>query len=458
MNKIMAPLLILTGSITLILVSCTCMAGTRSIATAHAPAKCPWSEAYIESKNEPAHIRGSDMGPRRTGASITHTLVLKGASGERRVLIDSAGEWEEIYSEIKNRLYDIQFAPDCHALALSINGKKDYRYVALDSGDRPFYCRHRIIHAAGSDLWTNAPTTRSLVLEILGSNTTMTTGKDINHADIMPESIDIHNYGDLDRMNRLEYNFLPELWGAVSFSAAHPEDAGVRSALARALFMPGHQLDKSDDEDAVSSLAGLLARTNGDVRDILTQELRGPYFSRAAKSLANTPDRRVQELLADILEKNFSGAVSDDSCKRIIDLTWTLVSVTISLRDGSARTLEILGRIAGGNERCPLIKKDWPNEAVSERGRAARRLAVKGLAAVRKPKAREILTRLSSGPCQAHADRDGKDVILNPNAKPSAWSPGLKSYFSELIEEREVRMDIACWAKAALQYESKENK
>ena len=458
MKRTKAHLFSLTAGISMAIMPFACMAGTVTMATAHAPANCAWTDASIESAYEPARMRASDMGPRRSGASVTHTLVLTGPRGERRLLIDSAGESDETFADIRKRTYLIQYAPDCRALALSFNGKKEYRYVALDSGDLPFYCRHTTFKGSGNDIWANAPATRSLVLEILGSSTKGGASKEKNHADILPESIDTHYYGGIDQMNRLDYNFLGEFRGARSYAAAHPDDAGVRTALARALFLPGHQLDKSEDEDDCASKAGHIARTSSDVRDILMLGIRGGNFSRAAKALANTPDRSVQELLADSLGKAFAAPVNDDSCDRVLDLTWALVSVTNVLHEGTPRLVALLARVAGEKEHCPLIKKDWPNEAVSERGRAARRLAVKGLAAIHKPEAREALRALSRGTCAAHADRDGKDEILNPDARLPEWNPVLKSYFSELIEERDVRLDIACWARAALKYETTQGK
>ncbi len=59
-------------------------------------------------------------------------------------------------------------APDGHAVLLTLDGGATWRYVGLDVGTRPLYCRHHELRGRdAASLFRGAPTSAALAMEAL---------------------------------------------------------------------------------------------------------------------------------------------------------------------------------------------------------------------------------------------------------------------------------------------------
>ncbi len=403
-----------------------------------APASCRYRTARIEVQTTRGSLGASDMGPRWFGGGVSATLLLQAPPGTQKLLLDSAassdGDRVKVFRAAK-----LEFAPDGHALVLSLDKGASWSYVALDT-DEPFYCAHASF--SGQDPWARAPTTRTLVLEILASSTEpgVTSGR--NHASRSDQA----PYG-------LPEAVLPEFSAAVSWAGAHLDDAQARLALAKALLLPGEQLgDARVDDKALASVV-IAAREHADVREFLqSAALDDP--GRLLDALGRIADAPAQDRLAQIVSTGEQDAPTEVGDTRLHEALHALVAATLSRKSGSEAVSRVLVQAAETQRPLPPgLPYDYEKEKAISGRYTERRLAVYGLAALGTPVAMAALEEIAKEPCRAAIAREGKDVEDPPDASPDrmpSYTGKLEPLYDELQRDDISHFSAACWAKAAL--------
>lgn len=415
-----------------------------------APKGCRWDSARVDVEFHDASLRPGEFGPRRTPAFVEHVLILDKGGQPTRQVIERAVEDADDFAAMKAASYTITFAPDGHALALLRSGEARARYVALDAGDSPLYCRHAELPA--QDPLSKAPATRALVLEILGSSTRAeAAAPGRNHADVFVDS-SVGGAADDARFSSgpggSDIRFLAELDGALRFAAAHDGDAEVRLAVVEALFRPGRQMGRQIDH--VVQVAAQLSSGHTDVRDRLASHLGSERGQLAIEALAQNQDEASQEALGALLAQAHAAAPSEALTPRILFASWALARVTVARRAASPAVVATLSTVARGPSPCPPLRTQAQKETTSARGFAARRFALLGLAAVGSAEARKVITELAAQPCRTYSVLfDGTESVARQDQVP-AWSWEVKSPAQMVDSVSGFRVDLPCQARAAL--------
>jgi len=404
-----------------------------------APAGCRWRSAWVEVERTSRSLRASDMGPRWTSGGIAARLMLAGPDAPYRVRLDDAGATDAaMFDRVKSfRRARLSFAADGHALALSTDEGKAWRYVALDAGERPFYCRH--VSFQGADPWASAPTTRALALEILASSNEPGVETGRNHA--TPGETFPHDFRDV----------VHEFRGAVLFAGAHDDDPALRLALARALLLPGNQLGSDDLPERAIERVAAAATKDEKVREVLLRAPAGPHFARLVRVLALLPDAAAQDRLAELTATEQAAAPTAAGDGRWLDALQALAASTLRRRAGCeavARALTVAA--TGARPMPPGLKYDYEKESVLAARAAARRIAAYGLLGLGTPAAKATVAEIARPPCQRAMYRDGQEVV-EPGEAPLPWSKGqLESVYDEIQRDRSQHFTTSCWVRNAL--------
>lgn len=259
---------------------------TRSSARVTAPAGSTWSAAQASMRFEPyqygAHASLSEH--------VVLSLQLEGKESTTLVLDDAyrgdePGDTPKAeYEQLLDPKFDLRFAPDGHALAVSIDGGATFRPVLFDL-DAPMFCRHE---SFGADaLWDGVPSSRSIALDILAS------------AD--PPIGEHRLHLEVGEYPRARERFSTELKVARAYACARPDDAELREAIVAALLRPGAQISVTSDYAPLVECAAALARDHAELRPRLLEVLAGgdhELRSGAALALAQSDDEAVQHALA----------------------------------------------------------------------------------------------------------------------------------------------------------------
>jgi len=195
---------------------CTDKPRSRESETAVAPNAPRWQRAKVSMIFE----QGRGGYPAR----IRYWLELAGTGGEQRSTLEEVfppsgvqGPLDVPTAEfelLKKKAPRVQLAPDGHALVFSRDGGPHYRYVALDSGNKPVYCAHLVFAPdASGNPWPAAPTTRALALAVL-----RTRG---NHGQVHFPSSD----------GAWSSAFQQEALGAIAYACAHRDDPELRTEI-----------------------------------------------------------------------------------------------------------------------------------------------------------------------------------------------------------------------------------
>lgn len=125
-----------------------------------------WERAYVKVEYHPSFFKNG----RTNAAFVSHTMTIEG-DHDRGHLSVFLGTWYEggtpksLFQEMRDTPYDVEFAPDGHAIAVSTDHKKTFTIFDLtpsETGTAPFYCPH--VHFDKLAPW---PDVRRLVLEVL---------------------------------------------------------------------------------------------------------------------------------------------------------------------------------------------------------------------------------------------------------------------------------------------------
>lgn len=381
-------------------------------------------------------MRASDMGPRWVGGSVKATLVLEGAPGEKRLLLDHAGSSHG--DRVKRmRSAELRFAGDGHALALSRDKGATWVYVALDAGDEPFFCSHA--SCSGPDPWSGAPTTRALVLEILASSMQEGATKGRNHAtrDEQPPS-------------SLQQEAIPEFRAAVGYAGAHLADAELRLALARAMLLPGEQLGHANVANQALAAVVSAAKEHADVRELM-QKAEPDEYGRLLEALGRIADPAAQDRLAKLVSTEQQAAPSEKGDAKLRDALHALVAATLRCRAGSDEVLRVLISAAKDPRSMPSeLRYDYEKETAISGRYTERRLGVYGLAGLGTPPAKAALEEVAKEPCRSGRTSQGR-AVDDPwgSAKPQ-WTGKLESLYDELQRDDRIYFTTGCWAQAAL--------
>ncbi|HWB75655.1 MAG TPA: hypothetical protein VG755_11890 [Nannocystaceae bacterium] len=259
---------------------------TRSSERVVAPDGAPWSAAQAAIAFHPyqygAHASLSEH--------VVLSLQLEGKEGTTLVLDDAyrgdePGDTPKAeYEQLLDPKFDLRFAPDGHALAVSIDGGTTFRPVLFDLG-APMFCRHE---SFGADaLWAGVPSSRKIALDILASAS--------------PPIGDGRLHLEVGEYPRARERFSAELKVARTYACARPDDAELRDALVAALLRPGAQISITSDYAPLAECVASLARDHAELRPRLLAVLGDVDHEKrsdAALALAQSDDETVQLALA----------------------------------------------------------------------------------------------------------------------------------------------------------------
>lgn len=382
---------------------------TRESERAAAPEGAPFAAAQASIRFEPyrygAHASMSEH--------VVLSLALEGK--EKPLELDDAYRGDEPgdtpadeYAQLLEPAFELRFAPDGHALAVSIDGGKLFRLVVFDLGE-PMFCRHERLAAAR--LWGDVPSSRRLALDILAS------------ADPPVGAQTLHlEPGEYPRARE---RFGRELAVARGFACAHPDDAELRDAVVAALVRPGSQIFATSEYMPLVECVSALARDHVELRAPLVAALTSAPLeqrTRAALALGRSASAEVERALAAAAppmpdECGPTGAAkSEPRCSDTrftrVAIAWSLAAVSTELATISPAALAFAHS---------LSREDDDRSKV---------LAIRLLALSGDPAARARITELAAGPCET----------------PQPW----RDSSGDLFEDPTKVGAPACWAKAAL--------
>ena len=258
---------------------------TRSSERVSAPAGATWTAAQASIAFHPyqygAHASLSEH--------VVLSLQLEGK--ERTTLVlddayrgDEPGDTPKAeYEQLLDPKFDLRFAPDGHALAISIDGGATFRPVLFDL-DAPMFCRHESFGAAA--LWDGVPRSRTIALDILASAT--------------PPIGDGRLHLEVGESPRARERFSGELKVARAYACARPDDAELREAVVAAMLRPGAQISTTADFAPFAECVAQLARDHADLRPRLLAVVvdeQNEKRADAALALAQSNDENVQRAL-----------------------------------------------------------------------------------------------------------------------------------------------------------------
>ena len=440
-----APALVLAISL---LTTLGCGSRQRVLARLDAPAGARWQRAAVEHKDSAAYLRATDMGPSWVPAKTERTLLLYDAAGaEHRVSLDTN-------PQPPSPRYALAFAPDGHALGVSVDDGAAWSYVALDLPGEPLFCRHVRFQRGAGGRWEGAPTTRELVLQIVAAPR-FCRG---------PEGSPCHAYiGDGKTPGSSEFYAAGRYVMALATA-----DAELRLAYARAFLTPGATLFATPNLPFEYSLdeARKLALAYDDVRDVFVGGLAGDEFGNAAAVLLGAPVPGVDAALARALEAELAAPVPDtapsvllgastlpaDYARRLRTLTFTFALAKLAPAL-SAPPVEVVRALTTLATRPRLfgVTSTRGSHLMNVAEHSSKRFVVHALAshAARVPDARRALESVAAGDCKLV--RVLKEEVLD-GAPPL---PPLPSELGELHRgatgsEYERAYTAACWARAEL--------
>lgn len=346
------------------------------------------------------------------GGFVSYSLGLRGGSAPidvelERIFIE---ELSTKQAEAMRRGPDrIDFARDGHALALARAGETARRYVALDAGPRPLYCRH-VTFGTATDPFAGAPTTRDLAIAIL--RTTRGGAHDAEPGPLSP--------GHFER----------ELTGATAYACAHRDDPELRNAVAGALVARGSSLSSTRVVDPLVDCAGEIGRADVEPRNILLAAVGAQepemqnQVARAARALALGNDPRSAEAIAAALHAPAASRVTanDSMCWTRASLAWSLAKLTDARTSATDAVLGALVDVALSPQPCP----DGYGAV------AARIYAVRALGVLHSPIAQKTLEDLAKSTCAHPIER---------------WPASYTSWSEAFID---TSHDVGCWAQGAL--------
>jgi len=384
------------------------------------PAGAPWQTAEVRVTWEAVWPQPEIRFEASPHVSVDHLLVLGDARGDHAFLLDrhflgAAGDgihvaWPDFVALLDAR-YEIQAAPDGHALAVSNDGGRSYRYAGLDAGSMPLYCLHHAWAPGDAGVWAGAPSTRALALEIFAATD--------------PRSPSIHRGADSPAVSRFER----ELRAAGAYACLHQADGEIAPAFATAFVNPGSHLT-SDDERPLLDCLRSMARSSAAVRDTFLRALDGRGHDlariRAADVLSGSADAGVQEALSRaLLARDFDPG---DGCHVLTALAAGLSRITLARGAAGEGARAALAAVLDGSRGChDRVQRD------------AQANAIRGLAAIapRDPIARAAIEAAARLHCEPPPGSTGPlpvwtiELTGAGDAAGRSWSP-------------------ACWAAAAL--------
>ncbi|MFO0633150.1 MAG: hypothetical protein U0168_09895 [Nannocystaceae bacterium] len=305
----------------------------------------------------------------------------------------SATRWQQL----RRPAFDLRFAPDGHALALSLDGGASYELVALDLGD-PLYCAHA--HFVPGDDFAGAPSSRELVLDVLAS------------ADPPQGAGTLHLVpGEYPRARE---RFATELAVARAWACSHPADAELREAAVAALVRPGSQIFATSDEAPLVRCVAALAHDHTELRAPLLDALEHgalPQRTRAALALARSPTAAIRDTLLATLAREPIACDGGDciGAKMLrLGLAWSIAAITTALAEVPPPLLE--AAIAWTREPEPTMQI----------------LGIRTLARATDPRAHTRLDELAAAGCSSPQPwRDDFDDIhddIGRSESPACWA------------------------------------
>lgn len=372
-----------------------------------APRGARYGRAQVISRYEPGDPRYS------WAARAEHTLVLDDGGAGREIQVgyrsiiwpNYTSQWKGFLEWADGTHYTISFAPDGHALGVSSDDGTRFHYVALDL-PTPTICPHRTFALP----WLNAPSTRTLVLEILASSR----GDAAAHTDQGGQSI-----------------APAELSAAWRYACDRPTDDELAAALVRAATRRGIELWLGSDPDweALEECLGRLSSARRALHHELLATVASPdveedYFlqrgTAAGALAASDGDSAAQDAVARaLLSEVARPGELPRACELRAQLAFALARITTSRRAASAVTVAALEAIVLAPEECRS----------NASGRIARVHGIRGLAAIPDREARAFLERLA---------QPGGSV---------AWPTEFRRWKEiDVVDE----LDPACWAATAL--------
>lgn len=394
-----------------------------------APAGSRWERASVEVAWHPKSTGATEFGIATTAACEIHTLILAGPKGEERFLIS----WKDEKTGIVEQL---RWAPDGHALALSADEGRSWRYCWLTAAESPMFCDHLSV---SGDPWAGEPKLRDVFLEVLRTATRIEP----------PASGVSHMSQETPRPGH------DELGPAARFAIAHAaDDPELRAAFAGAFF---GSAENNTMNGAMSLLQAFvpdavkLVREHDDVRAVFVAGLDSFPAANAALVLSQVPDRRSADALAAALTKACTGENSTHAFR----FAWALARISIA-PGGASETAVAAFECALAHEAAFLGPGPLPADETSaalcrSAASGGRRISVQGLAALAPafPAARKTLEKLATG-SRKRVRSDTGAVLEDP-----ATLPGFALDVGD-DPERERQRDFkefyeaGCWARAAL--------
>ncbi|MBX7083670.1 MAG: hypothetical protein K1X88_30960 [Nannocystaceae bacterium] len=304
------------------------------------------------------------------------------------------------WQQLRKPAFDLRFAPDGHALALSLDGGSSYELVALDLGE-PLYCAHE--HFVPGDDFAGAPSSRRVALDVLAS------------ADPPQGTGTLHLVpGEYPRARE---RFVAELAAARAWACSQPQDAELREAVVAALVRPGSQIFATSDETPLVRCVAAIARDHAELRAPLLAALeRGEQTqrTRAALALAHSHSPEIRETLLAALSRE-PVACSEGDCigaKMLrLGLAYAIAAITTALGDVPPALVE--------------TATAWTREPET----VMQILGIRTLAHASDPRALARLDELAAAGCST----------------PLAW----RDDFDDIHDDIGRSESPACWASAA---------
>jgi hypothetical protein len=245
------------------------------------PASGPVKRAWVL-------VRVREVDSEKRLYEVRQELQLETTSGVKPFLIASFTESATFHEKGTRKLltglahesFELVFAPDGHALALSSDKGETWDVVALDAGE-PLHCMHLSLPSKsgdGDDIWAAAPSTRDLALRLLSARAI---GE--YHEDWGAETS-------------------AELRRAERFACSHKDDAEL--AMLFASYVTGPTRTWEDDDDFVVECLRDSMKKHAEVGQFLRETMsnRGEPTARgravAAQALAWSADASFEESLA----------------------------------------------------------------------------------------------------------------------------------------------------------------
>jgi hypothetical protein len=409
------------GLAALVVASATGRLRVKTGAPVPGPPESRWRRARVDVERRGGHL----VGGRWERGWTSLVLVLE--DGEQ-VWRCSVGSGESTPRAM------LRFAPDGHALALSLNRGETWFYVGLDVGDGALVCHH--VELATAELWSGVPETRALVLEILASSDERWME---GRCHARPSTGFPHHMPRVDA----------EYWTALEYALARPEDPALRRAVLEALLLPGKQLEQKMVDFAMPGIVEM-AHQHADLREALLEAAPGPHYERLLAMLGALATAAAQaRLLAFVAELSAPPGEAAADC-RFEQAVYALVASVLERRDAPEGTPALLAAIAGSNRPLPPgLQYSHERKHAIERRFTVQRLAVLALAALDAPAARAALATLAEGPCVESVVERDVDVVRDRPPRP-VWPERLLPLGDEKQKDWATHFTSACWAGLAL--------